>query len=182
MRAARSSHQSYCEEVRTIVVHPARTDVLSFRLHDLHTVCAGASQRSIRVGLRAKGSLICRRRMGPRRTARSRLVAATIKMDDFIWAHRHSDCCDLFWRRTSSSSGICARRSFGRDDAIMGSIPQHMGLPRGSDPTGRWNRLGPEQSVSDSRSLDRRIDDRSHSLPLYGCTYPRPRRINAGDQ
>lgn len=69
MRAARSSYQSYCEEVRTLVVHPARIDVLSICLHDLYTVCARASQRSIRVGLRAKRSLFCRRRMGSRRTA-----------------------------------------------------------------------------------------------------------------
>ena len=69
MRAARSSYQSYCEEVRTLVVHPARTDVLSICLHDSYTECARASQRSICVGRCAKRSLFCRRRMGSRRTA-----------------------------------------------------------------------------------------------------------------
>jgi hypothetical protein len=49
-------------------------------------------------------------------------------MDDFIWALRRSDCCDLFCRRTFSSSRVCARRSFGKDDPIMGSIPQRMGI------------------------------------------------------
>src|ERR1700686_1817892 len=82
MRAARSSYQSYCEEVRTLVVYPARIDVLSICLHDSYTECARASQRSIRVGRRAKRSLFCWRRMGSRRTASSRLVAATIEMDD----------------------------------------------------------------------------------------------------
>ena len=64
MRAACSSHQSYGEEVRTLVVHPARIDVLSVCLHDLYTVCARASQRSIRVDLRAKRSLFCRQAHG----------------------------------------------------------------------------------------------------------------------
>src|ERR1700692_566714 len=53
-------------------------------------------------------------------------------MDDFIWAHRHSDCCDLFCRRMFSSSRVCARLSFGKDDAIMGSIPQRMGYLTGA--------------------------------------------------
>src|SRR5579872_6650108 len=29
-------------------------------------------------------------------------------MDDFIWARRHRDCCDLLWRATFSSSTVCA--------------------------------------------------------------------------
>ena len=69
MRAARSSYQSYGEEVRTLVVFPAWIDVLSICLHALYTVCARASRRSIRVDLRAQRSLFCRRRMGSRRTA-----------------------------------------------------------------------------------------------------------------
>jgi len=120
--------------------------------------------------------------VGSRWVVSSRLVAATIEMDDFIWAHRHSDRCDLFCRRTFYSSRVCARRSLGKDDAIMGSIPERMGIPRGSDPTGRWNRLGPEQKISDSRNLDWRINDRPHSIPIFADFDPRPRRINAGDQ
>jgi hypothetical protein len=127
VRAVRSSYQSYGEEVRTLVVHPARIDVLSICLHDAYTESARGSQKSIRVGLRAKRSLFCRRRMGSR------------------WAHRHSDCCDLFCRRIFSSSRVCARLSFGKDHAIVGSISQRMGIPHRSDPTGRWNRLGPDQ-------------------------------------
>lgn len=69
MRAVRSRYQSYGEEVRTLVDHPARIDVLSICLHDAYTECARGSQKSIRVGLRAKRSLFCRRRMGSRRTA-----------------------------------------------------------------------------------------------------------------
>jgi hypothetical protein len=90
--------------------------------------------------------------------------------------------CDLFRRRTFSSSRVCARRSFGKDDAIMGSIPQPMGIPRRSDPAGRWNRLGPEQKISDSRNLDWRINDRPHSIPISAHFDPRPRPINARDQ
>jgi hypothetical protein len=63
MRAARSSYQSYGEEVPALVVHPARIDVLSICLHDLCTECARPSQRSIRVGVRAERSLFCRRCM-----------------------------------------------------------------------------------------------------------------------
>ena len=44
MRAARRRHQSYLQEVRALVVHPARTDVLSLRLHDLFAWCAPASR------------------------------------------------------------------------------------------------------------------------------------------
>ena len=51
MRAARGSYQSYGEEVRTLVVHPARIDVLSICLHDLSAECAQASHKSIRVDL-----------------------------------------------------------------------------------------------------------------------------------
>ena len=69
MRAARSSYQSYCEEVRTLIVHPTRIDVLSICLHDAYTECSRGSKKSIRVGRRAKRSLLCRRRMGSRRTA-----------------------------------------------------------------------------------------------------------------
>jgi hypothetical protein len=154
MRAVHSSYQSYGEEVRTLVDHPVRIDVLSICLHDAYTECARGSQKSIRLGLRGKRSLLCRRCMGSRRTAWSRLVAATIEMDDFIWAHRHSDCCDLFCRRIFSSSRVCARLSFGKDHAIVGSIPQRMGISHSSDPTGRWNRLGPDQKISDGRNLD----------------------------
>src|SRR5208337_5590368 len=157
MRAARRSDQSYLQEVRTLVVHPARTDVLSICLHDLSAVCVQASPRSLRVDLRAQRSLFLRRRMGPRRAVQSRLVAATIEMDDFIWAHRHSDCCNLLRHTTFSSSAVCARRSFGTEDAILGSIPQRMGILGGSGLAGRWNRLGPEQKTSHSRSLDWRI-------------------------
>jgi hypothetical protein len=90
-----------------------------------------------------------------KRSARlAALVAATIEMDDFTWAHRHSDCCDLFCRRIFSSSRVCARLSFGKDHAIVGSIPQRMGISHSSDPTGRWNRLGPDQKISDGRNLD----------------------------
>src|ERR1700720_4364640 len=64
MRAVRSSNQSYGEEVRTLVVHPARIDVLTLCLHDACTECARGSQKSIRVGCRAKRSLFCLRRMG----------------------------------------------------------------------------------------------------------------------
>src|SRR4029077_17170106 len=130
MRAARRRHPSYAEEVRALVVHPARIDVLSICLHDLPARCSHASHRSIRVDLRAKGSLFCRRRMGSRRAAVPRLVARPIQMDDFIWAHRPGDCRDLFCRRTFSSSGVCARRAFGKDDALLGPIPQPMGIPR----------------------------------------------------
>ena len=49
----------------------------------------------------------------------------------------------FFARRTFSSSRICARRSFGKDDALVGSVPQLMGIPRRSDPAGRWNRPWP---------------------------------------
>jgi len=69
MRAARSSYQSYADEVRTLVLHPARDDVLAVCLHDLSTECAPACHKSIRVDLRAKRSLFCRRRMGSRRTS-----------------------------------------------------------------------------------------------------------------
>src|SRR5579863_5065993 len=69
MRAARSSDQSYGEEVCTLVVHPARVDVLAVCLHDLSTECAHACLKSIRVDLRAKRSLFRWRRMGARRTA-----------------------------------------------------------------------------------------------------------------
>jgi hypothetical protein len=54
MRAVRSSYQSYGEEVRTLVVHPARIDVVSICLHDAYTECARGSQKSTRLGLRAK--------------------------------------------------------------------------------------------------------------------------------
>jgi hypothetical protein len=64
MRAVRSSYQSYGEEVRTLVVPPARIDVVSIGLHDAYTECVRGSQKSIRVGLPAKRSLFCRRRMG----------------------------------------------------------------------------------------------------------------------
>ena len=47
---------------------------------------------------------------------------------------------------------------------------------------GRWNRLGPEQTISDSRSLDWRIHDRPHSIPISAYFDPRPPRINAGNQ
>ena len=59
-------YQSYCEEVRTLM-SPARIDIQPFSakiLPDLYAVCAPASHASIRVGLRAKRSLVCRRRMG----------------------------------------------------------------------------------------------------------------------
>ena len=46
---------------------------------------------------------------------------------------------------------------------------------------GRWNRLGPEQTISDSRSLDWRIHDRPHSIPISAYFDPRPPRINAGN-
>ena len=61
-------------------------------------------------------------------------------------------------------------------------FPTVMGIPRWSDPAGRWNRLGPEQEISDSRSLDWRINDRPHSIPLSAYFDPRPRRISNGDQ
>src|SRR5258708_456450 len=180
MRAAGSSYQSYGEEVRTLVVHAARIDVLSICLHDLYAECAQTFHESIRVDLPAKRSLFCRRRMGACRIAVARRVAATIKMDDFIWADRHGDCCDLFWHTVFSSSKVCARRSFGIDDAIMGSIPQRMGIPCRSGPAGRWNRFGPDQKISDSRRLDWRINDGPHSIPVSVYFVPRPRR--AGDQ
>ena len=41
MRAARRSNQSYVQEVRTPVIHPARTDVLSLCLHDLCAYALG---------------------------------------------------------------------------------------------------------------------------------------------
>lgn len=58
------------------------------------------------------------------------------------------------------------RRSFAKVDAIMSSIPHRMGIPHRSDPTGGWNRPGPEQAISDTRSLDWRINDPPHSI-LY---------------
>jgi|HubBroStandDraft_6_1064221.scaffolds.fasta_scaffold61225_2 hypothetical protein len=54
MRAVRSSYQSYGEEVRTLVVYPARIDVVSICLHDAYTECARGSQKSTRLGLPAK--------------------------------------------------------------------------------------------------------------------------------
>jgi hypothetical protein len=49
-------------------------------------------------------------------------------------------------------------------------------------PNGRWNRLGPKQTISDSRSLDWRINDHPHSIPMSAYFDPRPPRINAGNQ
>lgn len=45
------------------------TDVLPICLHDLSTEPARAYDKSIRVGVHAKGSVFCRRRMGSRGTA-----------------------------------------------------------------------------------------------------------------
>src|SRR5580692_5020444 len=110
--------------------------------------------------------------MGSRRTAESSLVAAKLQTDDFIWAHRHSNGCDLLRGRTFSSSTVCARLSFGSDDAIVGSIPQRMGIPHGSDPTGRWNRPGPEQTTSGSCNLVWRINDRPHAISISAYVDP----------
>jgi hypothetical protein len=44
----------------------------------------------------------------------------------------------LMWHFLSSR--ISARLSFGKDDAVVGSDPQSMGIPGRSDPTGRWDR------------------------------------------
>ena len=101
-------------------------------------------------------------------------------MDGFIWADRRSDGCDLLWRGTFSSSRVCAGRSFGKDNAIMGSIPERMGIPGRSDPTGRGNWIGPEQKIPDSRSIDWRVNDLPHPIPVFGHFVPRSRR--AGDQ
>jgi hypothetical protein len=60
-----------------------------------------------------------------------------------------------------------ARLSFGKDHAIVGSIPQRMGIPHRSDPTGRWNRLGPDQKISDGRNLDWRALMTVLTLFLY---------------
>jgi hypothetical protein len=76
---------------------------------------------------------------------------------------------------------VCARLSFGKDHAIVGSIPQRIGIPHSSDPTGRWNRLGPDQKISDGRNLDWRTKDRPHSIPISAYLDPRPWRNNAGD-
>src|SRR6476646_8024057 len=100
-------------------------------------------------------------------------------MDDFIWPHRDRDCRDLFWRATVSSSTVCAGRPFGKDNAILGSAPQRVGIPRSDDPAGLWNRLGPEQEISNRGSLDWRIHDRRHSISLSAYFDPRPRRISA---
>jgi hypothetical protein len=107
----------------------------------------------------------------------SRASSATIEMDDFICAHGHSACGNLLWRRTFSSPRVCARRSFGIDDAIMASLPQCMGIPRRSNFIGRRNRLGTEQKNSARRSLDRRTNDRLHSIFISAYFAPRPRRI-----
>jgi hypothetical protein len=181
MRTARSSYQSYVEEVRTLVVNPARIDVLSICLHDLSAESAQTFHESIRVDLPAKRSLFCRRRMGTRRSAVAHRVAAIVEMDDFICARCDSNGGDLLWRTTFSSSTVYARRSFGIDNAIVGSIPQRVGIPHRSDPAGFWNRLDPEQNISDSRSLDWRINDRPHSIPISAYFDPRP-RIIGGDQ
>jgi hypothetical protein len=72
-----------------------------------------------------------------------------------------------------SSSRVCARFSFGKDHAIVGSIPQRMGIPHRSDSTGRWNRLGPDQNISDGCNLDWRTNDRPHSIPISAYLDPR---------
>src|SRR5258708_38446769 len=103
-------------------------------------------------------------------------------MDDFIWAHGHSDWRDLLCRTTFSPPTVCARHSFGKDDAILGSIPQRMGIPRRSGPAGRWNRPGPEQKVPAGRSLDWRTNDRRDSIPISAYFDSRLLRTSAGDQ
>src|ERR1035438_3090232 len=100
-------------------------------------------------------------------------AAAAIEMDDRIRAHRHRGGCDLLWSTTFSPPPICARRSSRAEDAILGSLAQRMGLPRGSGPAGGWNRLGPEQETSDSGSLDWRINDRLHSVSISDYAGPR---------
>ena len=107
----------------------------------------------------------------------SRASSATIEMDDFICAHGHSDCGDLLWRRTFSSPRVCARRSFGIDDASMASLPQCMGIPRRSNSIGRRNRLGAEQKHSARRNVDWRTNDHPHSIFISAYFAPRPRRI-----
>jgi len=44
-------------------------------------------------------------------------------MDDFTWAHRHSDCCDLFCRRIFSSSRVCAAPGFPLEKITPSSVP-----------------------------------------------------------
>ena len=51
----------------------------------------------------------------------SRLVAAAIEVDDFVWAHRHW-CCDLFCRGIFSSPGVCARLSFPAQEISMARL------------------------------------------------------------
>jgi len=182
MRAARSRYQSYGEEVRALVVHLARIDVLSIRVHDLYAVCARASHKSIRVDLRAEGSVFFRRRMGSRRTAQSRCVAASVEMDDFIWPYGDSDCGNFLWSTTFPSSEVCARCSSGKADAILGSLPQPVGILSRSDPADRRNRLGPEPAIADRRGLDWSINDRPHAISVPGYFAPSPWRIGPGNQ
>jgi hypothetical protein len=44
-------------------------------------------------------------------------------MDDFTWAHRHSDCCDLFCRRIFSSSRVCAAPGFPLEKITPSWVP-----------------------------------------------------------
>jgi hypothetical protein len=103
-------------------------------------------------------------------------VAATIEMDDFIRAHRHSNRRHLFRRRTFPASELCARHSSAHDDANMGSLPQPMGIPRRSNPAGGWHCLGPEQKGPSSRNLDWRTNDRPHRIPISAYLDSRSRR------
>src|SRR5207302_9317933 len=97
-------------------------------------------------------------------------------MEDPICAYRYSDCRDLLWHTTFSSSKICARYSFGKADAIMGPTPQPMGIPGRSRPAGRWNRVGTEQKNSLGRNLNWRMDDRRYSVPVSAYSGARSQR------
>ncbi len=121
MRIASGSHQSRAAEVRTPLNHLARANVLLVRLHPVSAVRAQTSHKSICVDLHAERPLVCRRRVGSRRTAQSCGLAATIEMDDFIRALRSGDCSDLLWRAAFSSSPVCAWRAVGGDDAVVDS-------------------------------------------------------------
>ena len=137
----------------------------------------------------AERPFFLRGRVGYRRTVLAPIVApriklpATIEMEDLIFADSLRDCRNLLWRGAFSSSNVCARRSLGIADAVVGSIPQCVGIRGGSNPARRWNVPGAEHKISNGRNFDWRISDRSHAISVSShfntCL---PRRIGRGDQ